>query len=311
MQTKSFYRIIVIIFVAGFMLPLQSIGQQKIDTIKLFFLGGQSNMVGLGKNAELPKDLSSEIDSVYIFHGNTAKDGKKNGGIGLWQILKAGHGRLFRSTEQENELSESFGPELSFGKTLKLLYPNEKIAIIKYAKGGSSLDRKSWLSMHMGTWDHEAKRKRGINQYTHFLRSVSQALAIKDIDKDGRLDYLEPSGIVWMQGETDAFHNKPAQRYKNNLTELMQLIRVAFHNNAMPIVIGKISDSGQHRRGKVWKHGEVVMQAQEEFVAEDKNAILVESTSNYNYIDKYHYDSAGYIDLGKQFANAIYKLLNH
>jgi hypothetical protein len=45
-------------------------------------------------------------------------------------------------------------------------------------------------------------------------------------------------------------------------------------------------------------------------VIEDKNAILVESTLNYNYSDKYHYDTEGYIDLGKEFAIAILKLLS-
>ena len=39
---------------------------------RLYFLGGQSNMVGYGKVEELPPDLRREVDRVMIFEGRAA-----------------------------------------------------------------------------------------------------------------------------------------------------------------------------------------------------------------------------------------------
>ncbi len=45
-----------------------------------------------------------------------------------------------------------------------------------------------------------------------------------------------------------------------------------------------------------------------DFVEKDTAAALVTSTDKYNYSDKWHYDSPGYIDLGRQFAEAMAQL---
>lgn len=56
--------------------------------------------------------------------------------------------------------------------------------------------------------------------------------------------------------------------------------------------------------------GELVQYAQEKFVRDDKNAAIVRSTQKYNYgNDPWHYDSAGYIDLGKNFAEEVFRLI--
>ncbi len=65
-------------------------------------------------------------------------------------------------------------------------------------------------------------------------------------------------------------------------------------------------NAGQDEDGKVWDHGEIVRRAQHDFVEADGSAILVTSTDNYDYSDKWHYDTKGYIDLGQKFAEAIY-----
>ncbi|MNR33377.1 hypothetical protein D3C85_1510470 [compost metagenome] len=121
-----------------------------------------------------------------------------------------------------------------------------------------------------------------------------------------------PSGIIWMQGESDADKTEQiANQYGANLKRLMELMRAAFRNNDLPIVIGKISDSGNDTDGKVWGFGELVQYCQEKFAATQSNVTIIRTTSNYKYSDKYHYDNEGYIDLGKQFANAIFLLNNN
>ena len=47
---------------------------------------------------------------------------------------------------------------------------------------------------------------------------------------------------------------------------------------------------------------------QEKFAITEPNATIVRTTSSYKYSDKYHYKSDGYIDLGKEFAKAVFLL---
>ena len=272
----------------------------------LYYLGGQSNMDGYGKNNELPGMLNTIQKGVYIFHGNTAKDMTDDGGEGIWAELRPGHGRGFKFENGKNVYSERFGVEISFAKYIKEKNPEANIAIIKYSKGGTSIAINA--SRKFGCWHPDFNVGNGINQYDHFLATVRNALSVDDIDGDGEKDRLIPKGIIWMQGESDAGHTKAtALQYKKNLKQLMDLIRAAFRVDDLPVVVGRISDSGRDSV-PVWDYGQIVREQQEEYVKDDANAALVNTTDNYGYSDKYHYDSQGYIDLGRQFAKAVLKL---
>lgn len=290
------------------LLCLPALGQQPGgDTFRLYFMGGQSNMEGYGYNADLPDSLRGTVDDAWIFQGNPAGDEARGGGRGLWQRLQPGHGVGFTSDGAANTLSDRFGPELTFARRLQARYPGQKIAIIKYARGGSSID--SLAAAHFGAWEPDYRGTHGINQYDHFLATVRNALARRDINGDGRADRIVPAGIIWMQGESDASHTEAiAARYKQHLKRLMDLLRAALRTDDLPVVIGKISDSGNEADGKVWTYGELVQHAQEQYVRTDPQAAIVRSTRSYDYSDPWHYDSAGYIDLGVKFAEAVYRL---
>ena len=58
------------------------------DTVRVYFLGGQSNMDGYGYNKYLPQELLAEYEDVWIFHGNPVSDDLPDGGLGLWEPLK-------------------------------------------------------------------------------------------------------------------------------------------------------------------------------------------------------------------------------
>ncbi len=284
--------------------------QLEAKVYNLYYLGGQSNMDGHGRISELPDELNKPVKGVMIFHGNTAPDGGYVDGRGIWAELQPGHGGGFKSDGKSNQYSKKIGVELTFARRLLELEPNSHIAIIKYSRGGTSIDTSA--AGKFGSWDPDYKAKSGINQYDHFLATVKNALNISDIDGDGEPDKLVPAGIIWMQGESDGANKlAAAEKYEANLKRLMDLFRATFRKDDLAVAIGRISESGQDERdGKVWNHGEMIRQAQQTFVEKDANAALITSTDNYGYSDKWHYDTEGYLDLGKEFCQALFSLQN-
>ena len=275
-------------------------------TYKLYYLGGQSNMDGYGFVKELPAELTQPVDGVRIYQSSAEKDGSPVNGAAVWSALRPGHGRGFTSDGVTNTYSDRFGVELTLARRLRELDPSSPIAILKYSKGGTSIHIDA--AGDFGCWDPDFDEGNGVNQYDHFLATLRKALVVRDIDGDGADDTLVPAGIVWMQGESDANNEAIAEQYEANLKRLMDLIRAALRVDDLPVVVGRISDSGQDTDGKVWDYGDVVRRAEADFCAKDACAALVTSTDKYGYSDKWHYDTAGYIDLGKQFAEALHAL---
>ena len=293
--------LILLLPVFALILLAPGCSSDKGTTYNLYYLGGQSNMDGYGLVKDLPEELQGSAGDVYIYHGNPARDDADIDGTGQWSILRPGHGAGFSFDSTGNRYSDRFGLELTFASEMKVLEPGTKIAIIKYSLGGTSIDAEA--AGNFGSWDPGYLGGEGINQYDHFLATVQNALSIKDIDGDGRSDRLVPSGILWMQGESDgSVSEEIALRYYDNLKELMELIRDALGGKEIPVVIGRISDSGNDPSGVVWDFGDIIRSTEERYAGEDTNAGIVTSTDNYGYSDPWHYDSEGYIDLGRQFA---------
>lgn len=281
------------------------------ETYHLYFLAGQSNMDGYGYTRDLPADLNTAVPETRIFLGQLRGDHQPAGGVGTWTTLTPGFGVGASTDGTTVQTSGRFGPELTFATRLRELRPDEHIAIIKYAKGGSSLDvraRGQW-----GTWDPDDSEPspqgahEGVNQYDHALATIEAATRVRDIDNDGEPDTLIPAGILWMQGETDATQAGPAADYADNLAQLADLLRAALRRDDLPFVIGRISDRADNtgEGTRLWTHMEIVRGAQAALAATDPHTALVTSTDNYGYSDPYHYDSEGYIDLGAKFAEAM------
>lgn len=274
---------------------------------QLYFLGGQSNMDGYGFNAELPEALNAPAENAFIFQGKSVADGEDGGGVGVWSVLQPGHGTGFDTDGTGNELSDRFGPELSFARELQELRGKEKIAIIKLVRGGTGLvDGVSGY----GSWDPDFTKGNGRNQYDNALSAIDNALSVRDIDGDGRDDTLVPAGIIWMQGEADAYDNLPAStEYAENLSRLMNLFRAALDVDDLPVVIGRIKDSGATPETQVMRYSALVQQKQAEYAASDPCATLVTVTEDFSFLpDGWHYQSAEYIRLGKAFAEATVSL---
>ena len=277
----------------------------------LYLLSGQSNMDGYGRLEELPPELAGEQAGVVIFHGNTSEDGTPEDGRGRWETLRPGHGVGFTSDGETNVPSGAFGVELSFARRLAELEPGRPVALVKYSRGGTSIAAAAAGSF--GCWDPDFDGGEGagagVNQYDHCLATLRRALAVRDVNGDGEDDVLVPAGILWMQGESDAAHGPDiALAYEANLGRLMDLLRAALRVDDLPVAVGRISDSGRGAGGRTWAWGETVRAAQQAWCEADGAAALVTSTDDYGYSDPWHYDGAGYVDLGERFAEAIFGL---
>ena len=263
-------------------------------------------MDGHGYVEELPEDLRGTVERVMIFTGRTGLDDDPSAGVGMWAPLGPGFGTGFSTDGRTNEPGSRFGPELTFGATLADLRPDSRVALIKYSLGGSGLAP----GVGFGSWDPDYRDGEGRNQYDHALRTIQSALSHADIDGDGTPDRLVPAGIIWMQGEADAEHSQDvADAYEGNLARLMNLLREELGDENLPVVIGKITDSGMADDGSVMDFCGTVQRAQEAFTDSDDCATLVTATEECEHLDDgWHYDTEGYLRLGAAFAEAAFEL---
>lgn len=283
---------------------------------RLYYLGGQSNMNGVGLTADLPEELHQPVAGVMIYEGATGPDGVAPvNGRGRWDILEPGP-------------DPTFGPEISFGREILRQHPNENIALLKVARGGSALDVEA--AFEFGSWapDYNGGEGpgQGINIYDHFLAAVRHATAVRDIDGDGTDDILVPAGIVWVHGETEAGRGSEAaaRRYKGNLKQFMDLARAALRIDDLPVVISEVGDSGMIEEamtlfgddfgyepgpnGEFYKHAPIILGAQAAFVDGDANAALVSADGVEFGSDGVHYNAAGLVELGHRLATAMAEL---
>ena len=275
---------------------------KELDVWKVYYFGGQSNMDGYGFNDQLPDSLKNRIPGSMIFNGKRDNQGSSKGGIGIWSPVEPGHGNMFQTDGTSNSLSEMFGPELSFAK--KMTIDGEKIAVIKYSFGGTAL----YPGAGYGDWYPDQQRR---NHLDNALSTIKNAFDVADINGDGRLDRLIPSGIIWMQGESDAEHSREASRaYYGNLKNLINLLRASLRNEKLPVIIGKINDSHMTSNGgPTQPYIKIVHSAQKKFTEEDNCASYVTEIESYNFSnDAWHYDTDGFIKMGIAFAKAVKQL---
>lgn len=274
---------------------------------RLYVMAGQSNMEGFGFSKDLTEEMRHPNYDVMCFNGTIAGDNDiEHACKGVWDYLRPGFGTGYTSNDLFNTYSDRFGPELAFGWQIAKEHPNEKIAIIKYARGGSGIPAGS---SGFGTWDPVFNEGLGLNQLDFYYNTLKKALADKDINNDGIEDELIPCGIIWMQGETDGMHLNTAKDYYNNLTRTMQLFRASLRDNDLPVVIGKISDSVKNGPGKHIQYDYLIHKAQQKFCETDAHAVWVENPDNYRFIeDGWHFQSDCFIDLGTAFAKAMKSL---
>lgn len=236
---------------------------------KVYIMAGQSNMVGIGMNHELPSEYHGVQERVMIYAEGTVDTSMK----GVWSPLKPGFGGA----------SACFGSELTFGRDMAAAYPDSQILIIKCGWSATSL-QSDWRSPSAGG-------ATGV-LYTNLVETVNKSLGA--LDKN--IDY-ELSGMCWMQGESDACSTYAAEAYEGNLTAFINDVRKEFNAPNMPFVIAMIDDSGTWAENAIVRQGEINVSKKVPYVG-------IFDTKDYD-TDGAHYRTQGLLDMGSDFAKTM------
>ncbi|MBI5534234.1 MAG: hypothetical protein HY898_16035 [Deltaproteobacteria bacterium] len=234
----------------------------------VFVLAGQSNMVGLGFNNELPSEEQGNVDGATIYYDDSIHP---NTNTLKWMQLGPGFG----VTE------DRYGPELSFGRRMRQLFPSRKLAIIKVAEGGTAL--------------HDRWKAPSGDLYQLMKGEVaSQLEALKN-------DWLpQLVGFVWMQGESDAIDSSFADAYQANLTGMLMQGRVDWQ---IPILA---TTAGLIRPSALWPYAATVRGATTNVAALVGEMDVIDTQDLPTQpADPAHYTSASFIELGRRFADNL------
>lgn len=173
---------------------------------------------------------------------------------------------------------------MSFAKDLlPHLKKKTVIVLLPCAVGGSSISY--WLND--STFN-------GVHLKSSFEEKVDLAKKIGVI-----------KGIIWHQGESDAFDNK-IPVYGENLKELFSFFRSYIGNEKLPIVLGELGT--YTKKEEMRENWAKITEIIREEAASDKYCALVHTGDLKPKEDFIHFDSSSQRTLGKRYAEAYLKL---
>jgi len=245
----------------GFLLTLAVFATDALAAtpIKVFLMGGQSNMRGRASISGLPAELLAAQEDILICRGSQGTVGDQ------LEFLAPNSPHLGDGG--------SFGPDLTFGRTIADNFPAADFALLKYAVGGTSLSG-SWA---VGTGP----------VYLDFRQTVTNGLAL--LEAAG----YEPEivGMLWHQGESSI--GSTQQQYESSLNAFIADMRTHYGAN-MPFMIGEIA--------QIADGAENIVAAQQAVDTADPYAVFVPA-SDLSFFDQFHFDRPGLVTLGERFAN--------
>jgi hypothetical protein len=189
------------------------------------------------------------------------------------------NGRTWVSLKPGVTESRGFGPEISFAKRMSERL-GEPVGVIKHSRGGSNL-----------AVDWAPGRERGL--YAGLLRKVRNARRTRKI---------EIVGMIWMQGGRDAKFEEMAKAYAGNLPKFIAAVRTDYESPDMIFISGR---SSLPKRQFPW--ADLVRKAQQECKA--VRYAWIDCDTVEKGPDNLHYNTAGYLDVGYRFAEAMLKMM--
>ena len=269
-----------------------------LSRIAVVFLAGQSNADGRAPASALPAELRAPRSDVLLYSHLHGESAKPDGTLGRLGPLAPGRTQF---------PANSFGPEIGLGHTLAtrlaLISPGTTLAIVKYAKGGSSLQN-DWRSGGDATASGDGPH------YFVFQRVARDALATLRIQNPDAS--ITPIGLVWIQGETDADTDAAAASYGANLAAFLNDVRSTLHDPSLPLVVARLSDNQlaliTPEEGRLLRHQQV-RKAQTRFSETSTRIQMVDTDGpEFTFLpDRLHFDAAGQLALGTACADALAK----
>lgn len=183
----------------------------------------------------------------------------------FWHIgLNPGEPWANAASFRSGEPVRQYGPELMAIHAIHAVRPDDTLAVVKYAPGGTSLAK---------DWNPEDPA----GCYAAMKAWVRCALEARP---GARI-----AGFFWLQGENDALSAEQAASYRSNLERLLAAIRKDFEVPDLPVVIAKIHPGDPDRNyGVVYGAGTngitAVRMAQDAVAAADPRRIRVVETSD-------------------------------
>ena len=277
----------------------------------ILILAGQSNAVGVGHVAYLPRHFSPEKITEFevgypLVRINYFSHDKQSGGFVPTGLNCA---ELTKNT---------FGPEVGMAEYLHERYPEEEFFIIKCAVGGTCLWR-DWISPSCGDGydptsfaDQAESATYNIDHglpmrpawcYNELVKITSESLStLKEWGYEPTI-----KGFCWMQGEADACDPAFVAEYERRFAAMIGDFTKTFapYTRDMKVVDAAISE--------IWPQYREINAIKEHYAAAN-GGIYLDTISHglttahepEGEVDIYHYDSGSVVALGRLFAASIF-----
>lgn len=228
---------------------------------------------------KLNSDHTQDNNISYILLGqsNMAGQGKVSELGKQKQLLPKNVHFYLNGSIAKISTQEKFGPEVSFAHAISSVYPRKTINIIKFAPGGSLM--KDWL------------------ENGHHYQTLK-----KQLNRISKNKSLNPTAILWMQGERDTKSSHLAKSYPAHLTKFIRKIRQDFKNPNLTFIIGRVSIPELFRPAV-----KQIRQAQELVSKKVPHVRLFSTDLLKKNTDKVHFSTKGQLRLGQLFAEQCIK----
>ncbi|WKN40430.1 sialate O-acetylesterase [Tunicatimonas pelagia] len=231
----------------------------------VILMGGQSNMVGSGRVADL--DSVNIPDHITYFN------------------------RGMKPNFSQDSLS--FGPEIGLSQILHQHFPDSNFILVKYAIGGASL--LDWAPDYDSAQATITRNVRFGVMYDSLWKYVSQATATVN-------EPTEIAALLWMQGERDARIPEAGVDYYPHFRTFIERIRQDADRPNLPIIFGLVNPDPAR-----YAAVDTVQAAQRRIANEMDDVWMIDTSDLGKWDDNVHYNSAGQLELGQQFGQALVK----
>lgn len=246
---------------------------QSDTPVKLFVLAGHRNMEG---ERAFVQELSGQSKDLL----------QPNAQIPFWFNIGGG----YKSSDgwqamQPAGYYDTFGPELSFAKSLGDRLEDEQIAIAKFTHSGSQMN--DWTPQ--GT---DAKQRHIYPQFVEFIQKVR-----RDIERRG--NKCEIAGVFYHVGENDMSMPPYRQQAAKWLAETVAGVRQDLQQPSLPWFVSQQEPTDHERVNSI-----DVTTAIQNFAKSDESITYVSAFEMPPQRKELVLDSAGVLRLGKLLADA-------